>query len=108
MDGTAMADLMLPGRPWVLARRGRDGEGEGEGERGAWLGAMGEAVGGELSPWLLCSVCSLTARVRKKTAGRKEKRRERKEKKKGTKKEKEKNGKFFQTWKFSERKIKDN
>jgi hypothetical protein len=41
MDGTAMADLKLPGRPWVLARRGRDREGEGEGERGARLGGHG-------------------------------------------------------------------
>jgi hypothetical protein len=97
MEGAAMAELKLHGRPWELTWRGRDEEGEGEGREGLWgVGApCGEAVGGELSPWLLSSVRSLAARVRKKTAGRKEKRRERKEKKKGRKKKKRKKWENF-------------
>jgi hypothetical protein len=91
------------GWPWLTSSslaghgcspgEGGTGRGKERGRGGHGWGAMEEVVGGELSPWLLCSVCSLTARVRKKTARRKEKRRERKEKKKGTKKEKGKNGK---------------
>jgi hypothetical protein len=48
--------------------------------------------------------------VRKNTGRWKEKRTERKEKKKRTKTKRKgiENGKFFETWKFPERKIKDN
>jgi hypothetical protein len=94
MRGQPWLELELHGRPWECSlERGETGKEKGRG--GAQLGprlglAMG-ATGGEFGPWLLCSVRSLAARVRKKTAGRKEKRRERKEtKEKKRKEEKEK------------------
>jgi hypothetical protein len=90
--GAAMVELKLHGRPWEL-RPEREGRGKGR-ERGGCLGVPLHgwgAMGGSATRALVaapCSVRSLAARVRNKTAGRKEKRRERKEKKKGRKKEK--------------------
>jgi hypothetical protein len=58
----------------------------------------------------LAPLFGLHVAVREKKGVRsKEKRRERKEKEKGKgKKKRKKMGKIFQTWKFLERKIKDN
>jgi hypothetical protein len=84
--------LELHGRPWECSlERGETGKEKGRGgaQLGPLLGPAMGAIVGEFGPWLLCSVCSLVARMRKKTARRKEKRRERKE----TKEKKRREGK---------------
>jgi hypothetical protein len=109
--------LELHGWPWGSSPE-REERGKGKREGRAWLG---ERLGG--APWgggraargtgaarSLAPLFGLHVAVREKKGVRsKEKRRERKEKEKGKgKKKRKKMGKIFQTWKFLERKIKDN
>jgi hypothetical protein len=101
------------GAPWEakgeLTGEGKEGEGgEGGAARGApWSGYLGSPVWSPCSWWLLlCSVLRVREEEHRKVEGeeKREKRTEEgKEKRKGIK-----NGKIFQTWKFLERKIKDN
>jgi hypothetical protein len=86
-------------RPWGLTEEEGGGEGWGGcwGSRGPWGGV---APGGGLGPALLLRVF-----VHVRTVQHEEeemKREKRKEEREGKK------GKIFQTWKFPERKIKDN
>jgi hypothetical protein len=82
--------------------RGR--EGEGEEERGAAVGALG----GRGCYWRRAQPCTATPSlsIRVRTVQREEEERKRKEEREGEKR-KGKRGKI-QTWKFLERKIKDN
>jgi hypothetical protein len=107
MEGAAIAELKLHGRPWELTWRGRDEEGEGEGREGLWGGTMGggcrrgaQPVAPLFSPFSGCLREEENSREE-----REEKREKRKEE--GKEKRKGKNGKNLQTWKFL-KKIKDN
>jgi hypothetical protein len=97
------------GRPWPssssMAAMGARPETEGRG--GGRRGGEGGAGGGGSTHGSSC-VRSPCLYMKKKVGRRKEKRRERKKEEGKEKKRKHKNGNIFQTWKFLERKIKDN